>query len=92
MAVDNKRGLVYIPTGSAAFDFYGADRHGDDLFANTLLCLDAATGKRKWHFQAVRHDVWDLDFPSAPTLITVRHQGQLVDAVAQAGKTGSSMY
>lgn len=88
MAVDNKRGLVYIPTGSAAFDFYGADRHGDDLFANTLLCLDAATGKRKWHFQAVRHDVWDLDFPSAPTLITVRHQGQLVDAVAQAGKTG----
>ena len=88
MALDNKRGLVYVPTGSTAFDFYGADRHGDNLFANTLLCLDAATGKRKWHFQAVRHDVWDLDFPSAPTLITVRHQGQLVDAVAQAGKTG----
>lgn len=88
MALDIKRGLVYVPTGSTAFDFYGADRHGDNLFANTLLCLDAATGKRKWHFQAVRHDVWDLDFPSAPTLITVRHQGQLVDAVAQAGKTG----
>jgi quinoprotein glucose dehydrogenase len=88
MALDNKRGLVYVPTGSTAFDFYGADRHGDNLFADTLLCLDAATGKRKWHFQAVRHDVWDLDFPSAPTLITVRHQGQLVDAVAQAGKTG----
>lgn len=88
MAVDDKRGLVYVPTGSAAFDFYGADRHGDNLFANTLICLDAATGKRKWHFQAVRHDVWDLDFPSAPTLITVRHQGKDVDAVAQAGKTG----
>jgi quinoprotein glucose dehydrogenase len=88
MALDNKRGLVYVPTGSAAFDFYGADRHGDNLFANTLLCLDAATGKRKWHFQAVRHDVWDLDFPSPPTLITVRHGGKLVDAVAQAGKSG----
>jgi glucose dehydrogenase len=88
MAVDTKRGLVYVPTGSAAFDFYGADRHGDDLFANTLLCLDAATGERKWHFQAVRHDVWDLDFPSPPTLITVRHEGKLVDAVAQAGKSG----
>jgi len=88
MAVDNQRGLVYVPTGSAAFDFYGADRHGDDLFANTLLCLDAATGARKWHFQAIRHDVWDLDFPAAPTLITVNHGGQPVDAVAQAGKSG----
>ncbi len=88
MAVDVKRGLVFVPTGSAAYDYYGADRHGDNLFANTLLCLDAATGKRKWHFQAIRHDVWDLDFPSAPTLVRVRHDGKLVDAVAQAGKTG----
>jgi quinoprotein glucose dehydrogenase len=88
LVVDVKRGLAYIPTGSAAFDYYGADRHGDDLFADTLLCLDAATGKRKWHFQAIRHDVWDLDFPSPPTLITVRSKGQLVDAVAQAGKDG----
>jgi glucose dehydrogenase len=88
MALDTQRGLVYVPTGSAAFDFYGADRHGDDLFADTLLCLDAATGKRKWHFQAVHHDVWDLDFPSPPTLITVRHAGRMVDAVAVAGKSG----
>lgn len=88
MAVDVKRGLVYIPTGSAAADFYGADRHGDDLFADTLLCLDAATGQRRWHFQGIRHDVWDLDFPCPPLLVTVRHDGKMVDAVAQAGKSG----
>lgn len=88
MAVDTQRGLVYVPTGSAAFDFYGPDRLGDDLFADSLLCLDAATGKRKWHFQAIRHDVWDLDFPSPPTLVTVRHAGRMVDAVAVAGKNG----
>ena len=68
MALDEKRGLVFVPTGSAASDFYGGDRHGDNLFANTLLALDAATGKRRWHFQAVKHDLWDRDFPSPPTL------------------------
>jgi quinoprotein glucose dehydrogenase len=88
MAVDETRGLVFVPTGSAAADFYGADRHGNDLFANTLLCLDAATGKRKWHFQAVRHDAWDFDFPCPPILVRCLHNGKLVDAVAQAGKTG----
>ena len=88
MVVDDKRGLVFVPTGSAAFDFYGADRHGDDLFSDTLLCLDAATGQRKWHFQGVRHDVWDMDFPSAPLLVTCLYQGKPVDAVVQAGKTG----
>jgi quinoprotein glucose dehydrogenase len=88
MALDEKRGLVFAPTGSAAFDFYGADRHGDNLFANTLLCLDAATGKRKWHFQAVRHDVWDRDFPSAPALVTVKRGGRTIDAVAQITKSG----
>jgi quinoprotein glucose dehydrogenase len=88
MALDEKRGLVFAPTGSAAFDFYGADRHGDNLFANTLLCLDAATGKRKWHFQAVRHDVWDRDFPSAPALVTLRRDGKTIDAVAQITKSG----
>lgn len=88
LVVDIKRGLVFVPTGSAAFDFYGADRHGDNLFANTILCLNAATGERKWHFQTIRHDVWDLDFPCAPLLVTVRHKGKLVDAVAQAGKDG----
>ena len=88
MVVDEQRGTVFVPTGSAAADFYGADRHGNDLFANTLLCLDAATGKRKWHFQAIRHDAWDLDFPCAPILIRCRRNGQMVDAVAQPGKSG----
>lgn len=88
MVVDRKRGLLYAPTGSAAFDFYGADRHGDNLFANTLLCLKAETGQRVWHFQAVKHDVWDRDFPAAPALVTVRHRGKWVDAVAQITKSG----
>jgi quinoprotein glucose dehydrogenase len=88
MAVDVKRGLVYVPTGSAAADFYGANRIGDDLFANTLLALDAATGKRIWHFQGVKHDMWDRDFPSPPTLVTVRHDAKSVDAVAQTTKQG----
>jgi quinoprotein glucose dehydrogenase len=88
MAIDLKRGIVYVPTGSAAADFYGANRVGDDLFANCLLALDAATGKRIWHFQGVKHDIWDRDFPSQPTLVTVRHDGKLVDAVAQTSKQG----
>jgi quinoprotein glucose dehydrogenase len=88
MAVDVKRGLVYVPTGSAAADFYGANRLGDNLFANTLLALDAATGKRVWHFQAVKHDIWDRDFPSQPTLVTVERDGKRVDAVAQTTKHG----
>jgi quinoprotein glucose dehydrogenase len=88
MAVDVKRGVVYVPTGSAASDFYGADRVGDDLYANCLLALDAATGKRIWHFQAVKHDIWDRDFPSPPTLVTVKHDGKMVDAVAQTTKQG----
>ncbi|MBL8232476.1 MAG: PQQ-binding-like beta-propeller repeat protein [Bryobacterales bacterium] len=88
MVVDRKRGLLFAPTGSAAFDFYGADRHGDNLFANTLLCLNAETGQRVWHFQAVKHDVWDRDFPSAPVLVTVQRDGRRVDAVAQTTKSG----
>ncbi|HEX9001318.1 MAG TPA: PQQ-binding-like beta-propeller repeat protein [Blastocatellia bacterium] len=88
MAVDEKRGLVYVPTGSAASDFYGADRTGDNLFSDTLLALDAATGKRIWHFQAVKHDIWDRDFPSPPTLVTVTHKGKRIDAVAQTTKSG----
>ena len=89
MAVDEKRGIVYAPTGSAASDFYGFDRIGDNLYSNTLLALDAATGKRLWHFQAVRHDIWDRDFPSPPTLVTVRRDGQQIEAVAQTTKQGS---
>src|SRR4051794_9574879 len=88
MAVDEKRGIVYVPTGSAAADFYGANRVGDDLFANCLLALDAATGKRLWHFQAVKHDVWDRDFPSPPVLVTIKRDGKAVDAVAQMTKQG----
>jgi quinoprotein glucose dehydrogenase len=88
MALDERRGIVYVPTGSAAADFYGANRHGDNLFANSLLALDAQTGKRLWHFQAVRHDIWDRDFPAPPSLVTVLRDGQSVDAVAQTSKQG----
>jgi len=88
MAVDHKRGLVFIPTGSASFDFYGSNRVGDNLFANTLLALKAETGERVWHFQFVRHDVWDRDLPAPPSLVTVRRNGRLIDAVAQATKSG----
>ncbi|HYE75260.1 MAG TPA: PQQ-binding-like beta-propeller repeat protein, partial [Blastocatellia bacterium] len=88
IALDEKRGLIFAPTGSATFDFYGANRHGDNLFANTLLCLDATTGERKWHFQTIRHDLWDRDLPSAPALVTVKHNGRLIDAVAQITKSG----
>jgi quinoprotein glucose dehydrogenase len=88
MSVDEKRGIIFVPTGSAATDFYGADRLGDNLFANSLIALNAETGERIWHFQAVKHDLWDRDFPSPPTLVTVRHDGKLVDAVAQTTKHG----
>jgi quinoprotein glucose dehydrogenase len=88
MALDVKRGLVFVPTGSAAFDFYGADRIGDDLYANCLLALNASTGKLVWYFQEVKHDLWDRDFPAAPVLVTVEHDGKKVDAVAQTTKSG----
>lgn len=88
MSLDEKRGIVFAPTGSAAFDFYGANRVGDNLFANTLLALKADTGERIWHFQAVKHDVWDRDFPAPPNLVTVRRKGRLIDAVAQITKSG----
>ena len=88
MALDPRRGIVYVPTGSAAFDFYGADRIGDDLFANCLIVLNAETGKRIWHFQGVRHDLWDRDFPSPPALLTVKRGGKEIDAVAQTTKQG----
>ena len=88
MTLDAARGIVYVPTGSAVFDFYGGDRIGDDLFANSLLALDAATGKRLWHFQGVHHDIWDRDFPAPPALLTVERDGKRVDAVAQTTKQG----
>lgn len=88
MTVDVARGIVYVPTGSATPDFYGGDRAGANLYANSLVALDAATGKRKWHFQTVHHDIWDRDLPAAPNLLTVTHGGARVDAVAQITKSG----
>jgi quinoprotein glucose dehydrogenase len=88
MALDEQRGIVYVPTGSAAADFYGADRIGDDLFANALIALNATTGQRIWHFQSVKHDIWDRDFPAPPSLVTVTRDGRAIDAVAQTTKSG----
>ncbi|MEM7574810.1 MAG: PQQ-binding-like beta-propeller repeat protein [Bacteroidota bacterium] len=88
MALDMEREIVYIPTGSAAFDFYGGDRIGDNLFANCLLALNARTGERIWHFQFVRHDLWDRDLPSPPNLLNVIQDGALIPAVAQITKSG----
>jgi quinoprotein glucose dehydrogenase len=88
MTLDRNTGIIYIPTGSAAFDFYGGDRIGDDLFANCLLALKAETGERIWNFQAVHHDLWDRDFPTPPILVTLKHNGQRVNAVAQNSKQG----
>src|SRR5882724_1340289 len=87
-SVDEKRGIVYAPTASAKYNFYGADRRGANLFGDCLLALDARTGKRLWHFQMVHHDIWDYDDATAPKLITVRHAGKSVDVVAQVSKQG----
>ena len=88
MSLDEGRGLIYASTGSAAFDFYGGNRHGNNLYANTLLCLEAESGRLKWHFQFVKHDVWDRDAPAPPNLVTVMREGRPVDAVAQVLKSG----
>jgi quinoprotein glucose dehydrogenase len=88
ITVDAERGIAFFPTGSATFDFYGADRPGANLFANCLLALDARTGKRRWHFQNVHHDLWDYDNTSAPQLTTIKREGKTIPAVAMAGKTG----
>jgi quinoprotein glucose dehydrogenase len=88
MTLDVERGTLFAPTGSAAFDFYGGDRLGDNLFANTLLALDARRGTLRWHFQAVRHDLWDRDLPAPPALVHVRRNGRDIAAVAQVTKSG----
>lgn len=88
MAIDRKRGIVYAPTGSAAFDFYGGNRHGSNLFANCLLALDARTGHRRWHYQLVHHDIWDRDLPTTPNLFRMQRNGKTIDAVAQINKQG----
>jgi quinoprotein glucose dehydrogenase len=87
-AIDRKRGILYVPTGSAGYDFYGGKRRGANLFANCLLALDARTGKRLWHFQTMHHDMWDRDLPAPPNLITVTKNGKKIDAVAQVSKQG----
>jgi quinoprotein glucose dehydrogenase len=88
ITVDEQWGIAYFPLGSATYDFYGADRHGANLFANSLLALDARTGKRRWHQQLVHHDLWDYDLVAAPQLLTVRRNGRSIDAVAQSTKQG----
>ena len=88
ITLDEKRGIAYFPTGSPTYDYYGADRIGTNLFANCLIALDARTGKRLWHFQMVHHDLWDYDATAAPQLLTVRHDGKLVDVVAESSKQG----
>jgi glucose dehydrogenase len=88
ISLDEKRGIVFIPTAAPKYNFYGGDRHGADLFADCLLALDARTGKLLWYFQMVHHDIWDYDNTSAPKLLTVIHDGKPEDVVAQAGKTG----
>lgn len=87
-SLDEKRGILYAPTGSASPDFYGGKRLGDDLFANCVLAIDAATGKLIWHFQTVHHDLWDRDLPAPPALVTITRNGKKIDALAQITKTG----
>ncbi|MEO8658262.1 MAG: PQQ-binding-like beta-propeller repeat protein [Bryobacteraceae bacterium] len=88
ISLDVKRGIAYFPTGSPTYDYYGADRIGSNLFGNSLVALDARTGKRLWHFQLVHHDLWDYDTTAAPQLLTVTHDGKRVDVVAQSSKQG----
>ena len=88
ISLDKKRGVVYVPTGSASFDFWGGNRLGENLFANSIIAIDASTGKRLWHYQTVHHDIWDRDLPAPPNLISVKHNNEIVDAVAQITKSG----
>ena len=88
MTLDESLGILYAPTGSAVMDFYGGDRIGDDLYANSLLAIDANTGKLLWHFQGVHHDIWDRDFPAPPALFTVQRGGKSIPAIAQTTKQG----
>jgi quinoprotein glucose dehydrogenase len=88
LALDEKRGMVYFGTGSPSSDFYGGARAGINLFSDCILALDAETGKMKWYYQTIHHDLWDRDIPCPPNLITVRHNGRLVDAVVQVTKDG----
>ena len=86
--VDAELGIIYVPTGTARYDFYGGNRHGENLFGNSLLALDARSGKRLWHFQTIHHDLWDYDLPTAPKLLNVVHDGVSIPAIAQPSKQG----
>lgn len=86
--VDANRGLVYLPVSTPNSDFYGGQRKGDNLFAESIVCLDANTGRRVWHFQTVHHGLWDNDLPAPPNLVTIRVEGRTIDAVVVLGKTG----
>ena len=86
--MDDEAGVIYIPTGTARYDFYGGNRPGNNLFANSILALDARTGKRLWHFQTVHHDLWDYDLPQAPKLMTITRKGKKIPVLIQAAKTG----
>ncbi len=86
--MDPETGIIYIPTGTARFDFYGGNREGDNLFANSIVALDARTGERKWHFQTIHHDLWDFDIPQAPKLLTIHKDGKDIPVVIQATKQG----
>lgn len=88
MAVDEERGLLFVPTGSPTYDYWGGNRHGQNLFGNSLICLNARTGERKWHFQITHHDIWDRDLPAPPNLLTIRREGREIPAVAQVTKSG----
>ena len=88
LSLDVKRGIVFVPTASPKYNFYGANRTGANLFGDCLLALNARTGKLIWYFQMVHHDIWDYDNGTTPMLLTVRHDGKMVDAVAQVGKEG----
>ena len=88
MTLDEETGIVYIPTGSASYDFWGGNRKGKNLFANSLIALDAKDGSRLWHFQFVHHDLWDRDLPAPPNLVTINKDGRYIKAVAQVTKSG----
>jgi len=88
MSVDTERGIIFLPIGSPSYDFYGADRKGQGLFGNSLVALDAATGKLLWYYQMLHHDIWDYDVAAPPNLITVHREGKDIPAVAQATKMG----
>lgn len=92
MTLDEERGLLYMPVSTPANDYYGGERKGDNLFADSLVCLDANTGKRVWHFQTVHHDLWDYDGVMTPNLVTIRVDGKTIDAVAAVSKPVLHMY